>query len=96
MPRAASPPPGGTLLTDSYDFSELERREAGERPIPAMDATAPIPLDLSDWGDAAPPDPRGSPPSPHDDAETRDDEESAASPARPATDAQERRNAASS
>ena len=45
---------GATLLTDSYDFSELERREAGERPAAAMDQTAPIPLDLSDWGDATP------------------------------------------
>ena len=31
-PRGAVPREGGaTLLTDSYDFSELERREAGER-----------------------------------------------------------------
>lgn len=40
---------GGAMLTDSYDFSALQ---SGETP---MDATAPIPLDLSDWGDAAPP-----------------------------------------
>lgn len=46
---------GATLLTDSYDFSDLERGEAGERPAVPMDATAPIPLDLSDWGDAVPP-----------------------------------------
>ncbi|MCD2442640.1 phosphotransferase [Agromyces sp. SYSU K20354] len=45
---------GGALLTDSYDVSEFERHAAGERPTPPMDATAPIPLDLSDWGDAAP------------------------------------------
>ena len=32
-PRDRLPREGGaTLLTDSYDFSELERREAGERP----------------------------------------------------------------
>ena len=46
-----------------------------------MDATAPIPLDLSDWGDAAP-DEASQP------AGTGDPE--------PATDAHERRNAASS
>jgi len=38
----------GAMLTDSYDFSAL--RDGGA----PMDATAPIPLDLSDWGDAAP------------------------------------------
>lgn len=48
VPREA----GGALLTDSYDFSDLERVGAPE-PLPA-NATAPIPLDLSDWGDAAP------------------------------------------
>ena len=81
-PRGAVPREGGaTLLTDSYDFSELERREAGEQPAAAMDLTAPIPLDLSDWGDAAPP--AGQP--------TAD---GAAPDA--ATDAHERRNAASS
>lgn len=42
------------LLTDSYDFSEFELSERGERAQPPADATAPIPLDLSDWGDAAP------------------------------------------
>ena len=91
-PRDHEPRDGGTLLTDSYDFSELERREAGERPMAPMDATAPIPLDLSDWGDAAPPEP----PEPHDDAETRVDGASAAPAAGRATEAQERRNAASS
>ena len=83
-PRDHAPREGGaTLLTDSYDFSELERREAGERaPLP-MDATAPIPLDLSDWGDAAPDEACGQPrPAPA----TRS----------AATDAHARRNAASS
>lgn len=73
-----------TLLTDSYDFSELERREAGDRPMSPMDATAPIPLDLSDWGDAAPP--AATPAASPDDS---------AGDGR-ATDAHERRNAASS
>ncbi|WP_308799327.1 phosphotransferase [Agromyces silvae] len=48
VPREA----GGALLTDSYDFSDLER--VGEIEQVSADATAPIPLDLSDWGDAAP------------------------------------------
>lgn len=52
VPREA----GGALLTDSYDFSDLERVGEIERPSP--DATAPIVLDLSDWGDAAPADER--------------------------------------
>ena len=81
-PRGGVPREGGaTLLTDSYDFSELERREAGEQPAAAMDLTAPIPLDLSDWGDAAP-------------REGQPTADGAASDA--ATDAHERRNAASS
>jgi hypothetical protein len=49
-----------------------------------MDATAPIPLDLSDWGDAAVPESTAQ----------RDGED--ASTADVATEAQERRNAASS
>jgi hypothetical protein len=65
------------MLTDSYDFSELERREAGERDTASFDATAPIPLDLSDWGDAVQADADGT-------------------GADAATDAQARRNAASS
>ena len=54
-PAAAGPARESTsaLLTDSYDFSDLERDEVGERPTYQPDATAPIPLDLSDWGDAA-------------------------------------------
>ncbi len=84
-PRDHLPREGGaTLLTDSYDFSEFERREAGEQPTAPADATAPIPLDLSDWGDAAPPEP------PHPDGT----DDTAA--AEPAAEAQERRNAASS
>ena len=51
VPREA----GGALLTDSYDFSDLERVGEVEHP---SDATAPIVLDLSDWGDAAPADER--------------------------------------
>lgn len=47
VPREA----GGALLTDSYDFSDLAR--VGEPEPLSPDATAPIPLDLSDWGDAA-------------------------------------------
>jgi aminoglycoside phosphotransferase (APT) family kinase protein len=88
-PRNGLPREGGmTLLTDSYDFSELERREAGERPAVPADATAPIPLDLSDWGDAVPPAAgRSAGGQPAADGTT--DREAA-------TDAQERRNAASS
>jgi aminoglycoside phosphotransferase (APT) family kinase protein len=60
-PRSASGgsprEPASALLTDSYDFSDLERDEAGDRSAPPADATAPMPLDLSDWGDAAPPTP---------------------------------------
>ncbi|MCD1571875.1 phosphotransferase [Agromyces mediolanus] len=44
--------PAGAMLTDSYDFTALRRREADAEPDASM--TAPIPLDLSDWGDAAP------------------------------------------
>ena len=84
VPREA----GATLLTDTYDFSELERREAGERPAIAADATAPIPLDLSDWGDATP----TTGPLQRKTA----DAGSAETPSPPATDAHERRNAASS
>ena len=55
-PRAAVDREAGTtLLTDSFDRSELDRALAGGEPTGDMDATAPIPLDLSDWGDAAPP-----------------------------------------
>ncbi|MBM7505290.1 phosphotransferase [Agromyces aurantiacus] len=55
---------GATMLTDSYDIEELRRHLDGEgaadraeQPAgsPPLDATAPIPLDLSDWGDAKPP-----------------------------------------
>jgi hypothetical protein len=78
---------GSALLTDSYDFSELERHAAGDRPTPPMDATAPMPLDLSDWGDATPPRPAGE-----DQANAAADGSDAAA----STDAQARRNAASS
>ncbi|BDZ55969.1 phosphotransferase [Agromyces marinus] len=62
-----------TMLTDSYDVSELRShleggdgddpaggRRDGRRDVGPDDAhdpsqTAPMPLDLSDWGDAAPP-----------------------------------------
>lgn len=81
LPREA----GASLLTDSYDFSELERREAGERDTAPFDATAPIPLDLSDWGDASPAS-----------AETAEGQRDAAAGSDAATDAQARRNAASS
>lgn len=83
-PRDHVPREGGSsMLTDSYDFSELERRDAGERDAPPMDATAPIPLDLSDWGDAKPPARPGQA-----DADAVDSDAE--------TDAQARRNAASS
>ena len=81
LPREA----GASLLTDSYDFSELERREAGERDTAPFDATAPIPLDLSDWGDASPAS-----------EEPADGQRDAAAGSDAATDAQARRNAASS
>ncbi|WP_200941752.1 phosphotransferase [Agromyces sp. Root1464] len=92
---------GGSLLTDSYDFSDLERREAGERDAAPFDATAPIPLDLSDWGDASPSveepaepaDPAG-PADPADDRRAGQRGDGTGSDA--ATDAQARRNAASS
>ena len=80
---------GSALLTDSYDFSELERHHAGERSAPPMDATAPMPLDLSDWGDATPPRSGGE-----DQADA--DAAADASDAAASTDAQARRNAASS
>jgi len=51
---ASSREQSSALLTDSYDFSELELSERGERAQATADATAPMPLDLSDWGDAAP------------------------------------------
>lgn len=53
-PRTATARESSALLTDSYDFSELELSEQGERAQRPSDATAPMPLDLSDWGDAAP------------------------------------------
>ncbi|WP_207904581.1 phosphotransferase [Agromyces fucosus] len=92
---------GGSLLTDSYDFSDLERREAGERDTAPFDATAPIPLDLSDWGDASPsaeeraePAEPVGPADPAADRRTGQRGEGTGSDA--ATDAQARRNAASS
>jgi aminoglycoside phosphotransferase (APT) family kinase protein len=90
-PRDHAPrEPGATLLTDSYDFSDLERREAGERPSVPIDATAPIPLDLSDWGDAVP---RAEPAQ----GNAADTESGAAeAPSTRATEAHARRNAASS
>ena len=72
------------MLTDSYDFSELERREAGEREPISMDATAPIPLDLSDWGDATP------------SSGAQDQPATGTDGTGAVTDAQARRNAASS
>ncbi|MFF2369759.1 phosphotransferase [Agromyces sp. NPDC058110] len=53
-PRTEPARESSALLTDSYDFSEFELGERGERAAVPADATAPIPLDLSDWGDAAP------------------------------------------
>jgi aminoglycoside phosphotransferase (APT) family kinase protein len=82
VPREA----GAAFLTDSYDFSDLERHAAGERDAPPLDATAPIPLDLSDWGDATPPERDGR----------TDEGQTAAGATDDATDAQARRNAASS
>jgi hypothetical protein len=81
VPREA----GGTMLTDTYDFSDLERHAAGERDSMPQDATAPIPLDLSDWGDATPPRSDAQAGAEADSGDTDD-----------ATDAQARRNAASS
>lgn len=81
VPREA----GAGMLTDTYDFSDLERHAAGERDAVPQDATAPIPLDLSDWGDATPPTSDAQAGAAAD-AGTTDD----------ATDAQARRNAASS
>lgn len=60
---AAAREPGTSMLTDSYDVEELRRHldggtarpAAGRNDVPPpLDETAPIPLDLSDWGDAAP------------------------------------------
>ncbi|WP_133411876.1 phosphotransferase [Agromyces badenianii] len=105
-PRETAPRDGGaSLLTDSYDFSELERREAGERDATPFDATAPIPLDLSDWGDAAPtgdaapagdatPTGDAAPGGDETDAGQRD--AAAGTGPAAATDAHARRNAASS
>lgn len=47
--------PGAHLLTDSYDQSEFERYREGEAAGPASDATGPIALDLTGFGDAAMP-----------------------------------------
>ncbi|WP_353827276.1 phosphotransferase [Agromyces sp. SYSU T0242] len=60
---AASRESGTTMLTDSFDVSELRRHlaEGVERDEREADLTAPIPLDLSDWGDAAPRDPARGP-----------------------------------
>ncbi|WP_216648831.1 phosphotransferase [Agromyces agglutinans] len=63
VPREA----GGAMLTDAYDFSDLER----VHDEPVGDLTAPIPLDLSDWGDAAPAEPAASPPPASGDAAAR-------------------------
>lgn len=53
-PRDRAPrEPGATLLTDSYDFSDFERHDAGEGPDQPADATAPMPLDLEGWGEDA-------------------------------------------
>lgn len=92
---------GGSLLTDSYDFSDLERREAGERDAAPFDATAPIPLDLSDWGDASPsaeePAEPAEPAGPADPAaDRRTGQRGDGTGSDAATDAQARRNAASS
>lgn len=107
--------PGTSMLTDSYDVEELRRHlDGGEAPAagsgdtraaeraPAMDETAPIPLDLSDWGDAAPRPARApqasattertSPGS----ASSVGAEDGAAETARSDTDAHARRNASSS
>lgn len=56
--------PATSMLTDSYDVEELRRHldDAGEGRAmrrPSLDETAPIPLDLSDWGDGAPSSPAG-------------------------------------
>lgn len=65
---AAARAPGTSMLTDSFDAEELRRhldgagdggsvRPASDRADgpPPLDETAPILLDLSDWGDASPP-----------------------------------------
>ena len=84
---------GAHLLTDSYDFSELERREA-RRTADRCRWTPPrpIPLDLSDWGDATPQPAIARRASIRRDADDAAD----ASDAAASTDAQARRNAASS
>ena len=55
---------GSAMLTDSYDVEELRRHLDGDGSAPGgddtpgappMGATAPITLDLTDWGDATPP-----------------------------------------
>lgn len=66
--------PGTSMLTDSYDVEELRRHLADVGDVgsaraaagrtdgpPPLDETAPIPLDLSDWGDASPPAPGADP-----------------------------------
>ncbi|GAA1833871.1 phosphotransferase [Agromyces salentinus] len=100
---AASPREhSSALLTDSYDFSDLERDEAGERRAYQPDATAPIPLDLSDWGDAAPATRSTDEPHPKTDPHRAPADPNATAPLDRATldqltaEAQARRNAASS
>lgn len=91
--------PAGTLLTDSYDFSEL-RRQAGDASDDEQNLTAPIPLDLSDWGDATPAPAAGARDQP---AGSRDPDEAApaeasedADDAGSSAEAQARRNSTSS
>jgi aminoglycoside phosphotransferase (APT) family kinase protein len=121
---AAAREPGTSMLTDSYDVEELRRHleDPGDGPggrpdpgrgdgRPALDETAPIPLDLSDWGDAAPAAPSrggngrqerggGQPPATADrtargTASGKGSADESSSP-REDTDAQARRNASSS
>ncbi|QTX04280.1 phosphotransferase [Agromyces archimandritae] len=82
---------GGSLLTDSYRFSELE---GGDRDEVEANLTKPIPLDLDGWGEEVDAGAEAA-------AQTGADAEAPAAsepsdPERAATDAQAERNSASS
>ena len=83
MFRARREPRSSPTPTTSPTSSGTQQASAT---LPPLDATAPIPLDLSDWGDATPHERDGQPGEGQTGAGATDE----------ATDAQARRNAASS
>ncbi|GLI28439.1 hypothetical protein ARHIZOSPH14_26810 [Agromyces rhizosphaerae] len=51
-PRTGGGSEASSMLTDSYDRSDLERGEAGEHDESEADATGALPLDLTGWGES--------------------------------------------